>query len=190
MSGWDWRDSIGPREYRKAHLDLAWKQIESNEFGHDEYLQWVEKSGAEPLYTLNLGTGTIDSALSCVEYTNYEGGTYWSDLRKKNGHADPYNVRTWYLGNEMDGPWQINSFEKDAKAYGIKAYETAKVLKFMDPDLEIGVCGSSSPLLTRYPGWERAALEECYPLMDYLSIHYYHAAPEGDYAAFLNGATL
>ncbi|MBR3356111.1 MAG: alpha-L-arabinofuranosidase, partial [Oscillospiraceae bacterium] len=102
MSGWDWRDSIGPREYRKAHLDLAWKQIESNEFGHDEYLQWVEKSGAEPLYTLNLGTGTIDSALSCVEYTNYEGGTYWSDLRKKNGHADPYNVRTWYLGNEMD----------------------------------------------------------------------------------------
>ena len=190
MSGWDWRDSIGPREKRKAHLDLAWKQFEPNEFGHDEYLQWAAKSGAEALYTLNLGTGDINSAISCVEYTNFEGGTYWSDLRKQNGHADPYNVRTWYLGNEMDGPWQINSFEKDPKAYGIKAYEVAKVLKYMDPDLNIGVCGSSSPLLTRYPDWERIVLEECYPLMDYLSIHYYHWAPEGDYAAFLNGATL
>ena len=190
MSGWDWKDSIGPRENRKGHLDLAWKQFEPNEFGHDEYLQWAAKSGAETLYTLNLGTGDINSAVSCVEYTNFEGGTYWSDLRKQNGHAEPYNVRTWYLGNEMDGPWQINSFEKDPKAYGIKAYEIAKVLKYMDPDLKIGVCGSSSPLLTRYPDWERIALEECYPLMDYLSIHYYHWAPEGDYAAFLNGATL
>ena len=190
MSGWEWKDSIGPKDQRKAHLDLAWKQYETNEFGHDEYLQWAEKANTEVMYTLNLGTGTVESAQQCVEYTNHEGGTYWSDLRKKNGHAAPYGVKTWYLGNEMDGPWQISSFEKDPRGYGIKAYEAAKMLKFMDSSLETAVCGSSSPALTHYPDWERIALEECYPLMDYLSIHYYHWAPEGDYAAFLNGATL
>ncbi len=190
MSGWEWKDSIGPVEGRKAHLDLAWKQYEPNLVGHDEYLQWAAKAETEAMYTLNLGTGTVESALHCVEYTNHEGGTYWSDLRKKNGHPDPYNVRMWYLGNEMDGPWQIRSYEKDPTGYGIKAYETAKVIKYMDPTLETAVCGSSSPLLSHYPDWERKALEECYPLMDYMSLHYYHWAPEGDLAGFLNGATL
>ena len=190
ISGWNWKDSIGPIEERRAHLDLAWKQYEKNLVGLDEYLQWAAKTGAEPMFTLNLGTGTVEDALHCVEYTNHPGGTYWSDLRKKNGHEDPYGVKVWYLGNEMDGPWQIASFEKDPKGYGIKAYETAKVLKFMDPSVETAVCGSSSPALAHYPEWERIALEECYPLMDYLSIHYYHWAPDGDYAAFFNGAEL
>ncbi|MBR6321225.1 MAG: alpha-L-arabinofuranosidase [Lachnospiraceae bacterium] len=190
ISGWDWKHSIGPRENRTAQLDLAWKQYEKNLVGHDEYLQWAEKSGAEALYTLNLGTGTVESALHCAEYTNHPCGTYWSDLRKKNGRKDPYNVKVWYLGNEMDGPWQIHSYEKDPQGYGIKAYETAKLLKYMDPSIETAVCGSSSPALSHYPEWERKALEECYPLMDYLSIHYYHWAPEGDYASFFNGAEL
>lgn len=190
MSGWEWKDSIGPLESRKGHLDLAWRQYEPNRVGHDEYLEWAKRANTEAMYTLNLGTGTIESAMHCVEYTNHPGGTYWSDLRKKNGHEEPYGVKTWYLGNEADGPWQIASWEKDPRGYGIKAYETAKVLKWIDPSIETAVCGSSSPLLNSYPHWERKVLEQCYPLFDYLSLHYYHWAPEGDIAGFLNGATL
>ena len=104
VSAWQWKDSIGPIRDRKAHLDPAWHQYIPNDVGHDEYLQWAEKAGAEPIYTVNLGTGTLQDAMDCVEYTNFAGGTWWSDLRRKNGHAAPYGVRTWCLGNEMDGP--------------------------------------------------------------------------------------
>ena len=104
VSGWDWKDSIGPMEKRRTHLDLAWHQYIPNDVGHDEYLQWTERVGTEPLYTINLGTGDINDAIYIVEYTNHPGGTYWSDLRRKNGHEAPYGVKLWYLGNEMDGP--------------------------------------------------------------------------------------
>ena len=123
VSAWDWKDSIGPKEQRKVRLDPAWHQYITNEVGHDEYLQWAEKVQAEPLYTVNLGTGDMRDAMDLVEYTNHEGGTWWSDLRRKNGHEKPYDVRTWYLGNEMDGPWQIGSWDKDPRGYGVRANE-------------------------------------------------------------------
>ena len=145
VSGWDWKDSIGPKDLRKKHLDLAWHQYYTNDIGHDEYLQWTEKIGAEPMYTLNLGTGDINDAVYNVEYTNHEGGTYWSDLRKKNGHDKPYGVKMWYLGNEMDGPWQVASWEKDPKAYGVKANEVSKAIKWVDGTIETAVCVSASP---------------------------------------------
>ena len=106
VSAWNWKDSIGPKEQRKGHLDPAWYQYYTNEVGHDEYLQWAEKVGCEPMYTINLGmaNGSVQDAMDIVEYTNHEGGTYWSDLRKTNGHEDPYGVKTWYLGNEWTAP--------------------------------------------------------------------------------------
>ena len=75
ISCWDWKDSIGPKEQRRKHLDLAWNQYYTNEIGHDEYLQWSEKIGFEPMYTINLGTGDINDAMKIIEYTNHEGGT-------------------------------------------------------------------------------------------------------------------
>ena len=72
VSGWDWKDSIGPREQRKAHLDLAWHQIYTNEVGHDEYLKWAKLAGTEPLYTINLGSErNLNDAVYLAEYTNY-----------------------------------------------------------------------------------------------------------------------
>lgn len=189
VSGWDWKDSIGPKAQRKAHLDLAWRQYETNEFGHDEYLQWARKAGVEPLYTLNLGTGDINDAIACVEYTNHEGGTYWSDLRRQNGQADPYNVKVWYLGNEMDGPWQIRSWEKDPTGYGVLAHETSKAVKWVDPSIETVACVSCSPYLATYPKWDVDVLEQCYDSVDYVSLHHYHAAPEGDVGALLNASS-
>ncbi len=185
VSGWDWKKSIGPKEERKAVLDPAWFQFVPNDVGHDEYLQWAEKVGAEPLYTVNLGTGTLQDAMDIVEYTNFEGGSYWSDLRRKNGHEKPYKVKTWYLGNEMDGPWQIASYERDPKAYGILAHEASKVMKWIDPTIETVACVSSSPFLNHYPDWDETVLRECYETVDYISLHHYHSAPPGNIPALM-----
>ncbi len=187
VSGWQWKDSIGPMQDRKAHLDLAWHQYIPNDVGHDEYLQWAEKAGAQSIYTVNLGTGTLQDAADCVEYTNHEGGTYWSDLRRKNGHDKPYGVKTWCLGNEMDGPWQIASWERDPRGYGILAHETSKAMKWVDPSIETIACVSSSPFLAHYPEWDRQVLEQCYETVDYISLHHYHSAPPDKPEALLAG---
>ena len=187
VSGWQWKDSIGPMAERKTHLDPAWFQVIPNDVGHDEYLGWAEKAGAEAIYTVNLGTGSTQDAMDCVEYTNFAGGTYWSDLRRKNGHEAPYGVKTWCLGNEMDGPWQIASWERDPRGYGILAHETSKAMKWIDPSIETIACASSSPFLTHYPEWERKVLEQCYDTVDYISLHHYHSAPPEIPEALLAG---
>ena len=187
VSGWRWKDSIGPMEQRKAHVDMAWFQYIPNDIGHDEYLQWAERTGFEPMYTINLGTGDINDAIDIVEYTNFEGGTYWSDLRAKYGHKKPYGVKTWYLGNEMDGPWQIASYDKDPRAYGILAHETSKAMKWTDPTIETVACVSSSLFLPHYPDWDRQVLEQCFETVDYISLHHYHSAPPENVAALMAG---
>ena len=190
VSGWDWKDSIGPVEKRKAHLDLAWFQYYTNEIGHDEYLQWAERVGFESMYTINLGTCDINDAISITEYTNHEGGTYWSDLRKQYGHDKPYGIKTWYLGNEMDGPWQIASWEKNPRGYGVLAHEVSKAMKWVDPKIETVACVSSSPFLHTYPQWDLDVLQECYDTVDYISLHHYHSAPIGDLGAMLGGSAM
>ena len=188
VSAWQWKDSIGPKDQRKVHLDPAWYQYIPNDVGHDEYLQWAEKVGTEPLYTVNLGTGTFQDAMDIVEYTNHEGGTYWSDLRKKYGHEKPYGVKTWYLGNEMDGPWQLGSWDKDPRGYGVRCNEVSKAMKWIDASIETAVCASSAIFMDHYPSWEETVLQECYETVDYLSMHHYHSAPPGDWKALLGGS--
>ena len=188
VSGWDWKNSIGPKENRKVALDPAWYQYIPNDVGHDEYLQWAEKIGTEPMYTINMGTGDIRDAMAIVEYTNHEGTSWWAEQRKKNGHEKPYGVKTWYLGNEMDGPWQLGSWEKDPRGYGIRTNEASKIIKWIDPTIETAVCGSSAPFMAHFPQWEEDVLNECYESVDYLSIHHYHSAPPGDLKALLGGS--
>ncbi len=189
VSCWEWKDSIGPKEQRKKHLDLAWHQYITNEVGHDEYLKWAEHIGAEPMYTVNLGTErSIKELIHIIEYTNHEGGTYWSDLRKEYGREKPYGVKMWYLGNEMDGPWQLGSWERDPKGYGILCNEVSKAMKWVDGSIETAVCGSSAPFMEHFPQWDYEVMSECYNAVDYLSIHHYHHAAPGNYAQLLGGA--
>ena len=188
VSGYDWTDTVGPLDERKVRLDLAWRQIEPNRFGLNEYLDWAKRAGAEPLLTVNLGTQGISEAAALIEYCNRPGGTYWSDLRRRHGVEDPREIKTWYLGNEMDGPWQIGRLE--GRDYGRKAREVAKAMKWVDPTIETIAVGSSSPLLHSHPQWNIDVLEECYELVDYLSIHYYHVAPMGDIPQLLVGSTV
>ena len=183
VSGYNWEDGIGPAENRPARLDLAWKTIESNEVGLHEFIGWANEVGAETNMAINLGTRGIDAARNIVEYCNHPCGTYWSDLRRKNGAEAPFNIKTWCLGNEMDGPWQIGG--KTAGEYSRLAEEVAKVMKLVDPDIELVVCGSSNAEMPTFASWEATVLEHTYEHVDYLSLHSYYGNRENDIGSYL-----
>ncbi|MEA5013037.1 MAG: alpha-N-arabinofuranosidase [Candidatus Limiplasma sp.] len=183
VSGFDWEDSIGPREQRPRRLDLAWFTTETNEVGLHEFVQWCKEAGTAPMYAVNLGTRGPDAARSIVEYANHPGGSYFSDLRIKNGAREPFGIKLWCLGNEMDGPWQING--KTALEYGRVANEAAKVMKWVDPSIELVACGSSSSDMPTFGSWELTMLDECYENVDYVSLHRYYGNPTNDTRGFL-----
>lgn len=183
VSGFNWEDSVGPREERKRRLELAWRTIETNAFGFNEFASWARKANAEVMMAVNLGTRGIAEAQSLLEYSNHPGGTYWSDLRHEHGYAEPHAIKTWCLGNEMDGPWQIG--HKTADEYGRLALETAKVMKWVDDSIELVVCGSSSRNMPTFPEWEATVLDHTYEHVDYLSMHQYYSNSDDDTATFL-----
>jgi alpha-L-arabinofuranosidase len=171
VSGYNWLDGVGPKQDRPRVLDKAWDTLNTNQFGTDEFMTWCKAVGTLPLMGLNLGTGTPEQAAALVEYCNVAQGTKWSDLRRKNGYAEPYNVKHWCLGNEMDGPWQIGHVT--ATEYGMKAQDAARQMHAVDPSLKLIACGSSGPGMPTYLEWDREVLEQCYEYVDALSLHRY-----------------
>jgi alpha-N-arabinofuranosidase len=186
LSGYNWLDGVGPKEQRPHRRELAWQSVETNQFGTNEFMDFCKKIEAEPMLGVNMGTGSIQSASDLVEYCNTGSGTHWSDLRIQHGYRDPHNVRYWCVGNEMDGPWQIGHL--DAAAYGNKALEAAKMMKWQDPTIQTILCGSSNDQMPTYPDWDRTALEIAWEQVDYLSIHYYAGNRENDTASYLASA--
>jgi alpha-N-arabinofuranosidase len=183
VSGFNWEDSIGPREQRPKRLDLAWSTTESNKFGLHEFCEWSREVGNQVMYAVNLGTRGPDSARNIVEYANHKGVSYWSDQRRKNGADEPFGIKLWCLGNEMDGPWQIG--QKTAYEYGRVANETAKVMKLVDPSIELVACGSSAYDMPSFGAWELEMLDQSYENVDYVSLHRYYQNPNDDLPNFL-----
>lgn len=170
VSGYHWTDGIGPKDSRPARYALAWFERESNRFGTDEFLSYCKKLGAEPYICVNVGNGTLDEAMHWVEYCNHPGNTYYSDLRKKNGHAEPYKVKYWGVGNEIYGNWQIG--HKNAEDYAKAGVEFAKVMKWMDPTIALVACGNGEP------SWDRPVLQAMVNYVDYISAHHYTITEE------------
>ena len=183
VSGFNWEDSVGPKDQRPKRLDLAWMTTETNEVGLHEFCSWAKQADSSVMYAVNLGTRGVDAARNVVEYANHKSGSYWSDLRRKNGAEDPFNIKLWCLGNEMDGPWQIG--HKTAQEYGRIANEAAKVMKWVDPSIECVVSGSSSYMMPTFGSWEDTVLEESYDNVDYVSLHRYYGNPHNDTPDFL-----
>ena len=183
VSGYRWEDGIGPKEKRPRRLELAWQAIDTNQVGIDEFADWAKLAGSDVMMAVNLGTRGIQEAADLVEYCNHPGGAYYSDLRKNHGYDKPWNIKTWCLGNEMDGPWQIG--HKTADEYGRIALEAAKVMKWVDPTIETVVCGSSSLSMPTFASWEATVLEHTYSHADYLSLHQYYGNPAKDTADFM-----
>lgn len=183
VSGYRWEDGVGPRENRPRRAELAWRTIEPNWIGTNEFVDWAAKAGAEVMMAVNLGSRGMEEARSLVEYCNFPGGTHWSDLRQSHGWVKPHGIKLWCLGNEMDGPWQIG--HKTADEYGRQACETAKAMKWADPSIELVVCGSSNKNMPTFASWEATVLEHTSEQVDYISLHAYYSNADNDIADFL-----
>jgi alpha-L-arabinofuranosidase len=173
---------VGPVAERPTRLDPAWRSVETNEFGLNEFVRWADKAGVETMMAINLGTRGLQEAIDLLEYTNHPEGTHLSDLRRQHGAERPYDFRMWCLGNEMDGPWQLG--HKSANEYGILAASTARALRQLDPTLELVVCGSWGRLMPTFGAWEATVLDHAYDEVDFISAHAYYE-DLGDTASFL-----
>lgn len=183
VSGYNWEDGIGDKSSRPRKAELAWHTIETNQVGIDEFQEWVKRAKTEVMMAVNLGTRGADEARNLVEYCNFEGDTYYSNMRKKNGFDEPFGIKTWCLGNEMDGHWQI--CHKTAEEYGRLACETAKVMKETDPTIDLVACGSSQLWMDTFGKWESTVLEHTYDYVDYISLHSYYGNSANDTKSYL-----
>ncbi|MBO4356421.1 MAG: alpha-N-arabinofuranosidase, partial [Clostridia bacterium] len=183
VSGYNWEDGTGDRSKRPRKEELAWGVIETNQVGIDEFQQWAKKVDSEVMLAVNLGTRGPQDAKNLVEYCNSKNDSYYANKRRENGFEEPFGVKLWCLGNEMDGGWQIG--HKTAEEYGRVAAEAAKMMKWTDPSIELVVCGSSGPGMATFAEWERKVLEETYDHIDYVSLHSYYNNFEDNTPAFL-----
>lgn len=183
VSAYDWQDGIGPKESRPRRPDYAWRSVETNQFGTDEFMAWCRRLGAEPMLAVNLGTAGMAEAAQLVEYCNLPGGTSWSDRRRHNGATEPYGVRYWCLGNEMDGPWQAGQLPPED--YALKAHHANGLMKGIDRSIQTIVCGSSGRGMSTYMHWDRVVLEKCFAGVEFISAHRYSENWRGDSDWFL-----
>ncbi|MCE5327506.1 MAG: hypothetical protein LLG01_13950 [Planctomycetaceae bacterium] len=173
-----WRDGVGPRETRpKTRYDKLpgtgepwWSS--SNDYGTDEFVSWCRKVGAEPFICVNMGSGTAEEARDWVEYCNHPGGSRWADLRIRNGHPEPFNVKYWALGNEISGEWEFG-YADSAEDYIRRTREFVKVMRHSDPTIKFVLAGTHFPLNHVHKNWNREVLESLYAWADYISMHHY-----------------
>ena len=183
VSNYDWRDGVGPLDQRPRRPDFAWRSIETNRFGTDEFMSWCQEVRTEPMMAVNLGTAGPKEAAELLEYCNLPTGTSIADERAANGHPEPYKVKMWCLGNEMDAPWQAGHVS--AATYAERASAAGALMKGIDPTIETVACGSSTNWLPTYPEWDRIIVEECWNHIDYISAHHYSRNDDDDTASFL-----
>jgi len=184
VSNYHWQDGVGPVEDRPTRMELAWSRLEDNRFGTNEFMEFTRKIGAEPYFAVNMGSGTFEEAQQWVEYTNIADGPYFAELRKQHGYEEPWNIKYWSLGNEMDGGWQIGHLNKED--YVKKAIETAKVMRLTDPSIKLIAAGSSDYRPGSDPmGWNGYVLNEMRNDIDYIAIHMYVGNPADDYYNFM-----
>lgn len=183
VSGYNWEDGIGDKSKRPKRLECAWGATETNEVGTDEFQQWAKLADAEIIMAVNLGTRGAADAKNLLEYCNLNTDTYYANLRRENGFEEPFKIKTWCLGNEMDGPWEMGY--KTAEEYARIAAETAKLMKYTDPDIELVACGSSNYEMPTFGYWEETVLERTYDYVDYISLHQYYGNPDDDTPGFI-----
>lgn len=179
VMGYNWQDGIGPKEKRPVRINMAWGGSDNNHVGTDEWIALNKAIGSENIVCVNLGLGNINDACNWLEYCNYKKGTYFSDLRSRNGHSDPYKIKIWDLGNEVDGaPWELG--HKTAEDYVKIGREAAKAMKSVDNTINFVASGSSYYESSgQWVEWNRKVLSGLGDMIDYISIHrYWENSPE------------
>ncbi len=165
VSGYDWRDGIGERDRRPPRPRLAWPgQLESNDFGIDEFMTFCRLLNTEPYIAVNSGFGDAHSATKEVEYVNAPADTAMGKKRAANGHPQPYNVKWWGIGNEMYGDWQLGHMSLGH--YVQKHNRFATAMRKADPSIKIVGVGDAG-------AWSEGMLKSCAGYMDLISEHFY-----------------
>jgi alpha-N-arabinofuranosidase len=183
VSNYHWEDGVGPT--RIPRLELAWARLEPNTFGTNEFMQFARQIGTEPYFAVNMGTGTIEEAQRWVEYTNVKGNSYYAKLREEHGFPEPWKIKYWSLGNEMDGSWQMGHM--NAEDYSKKAREAAKLMIRTDPEIKLVAAGSSNYRSSADPNaWNATVLHELRDVVDYIAIHIYVGNPDDNYYNFMS----
>lgn len=172
VSGYNWEDGTGDKSKRTRRPDLAWRTVETNEVGIDEFQEWAKKVNSEVMMAVNLGTRGPADAANLVEYCNATTDTHYANMRRENGFDKPFGIKTWCLGNEMDGPWQICG--KSAEEYGHIALQAGRMMQWMDPSVELIACGSSNYNMPTFGDWEYTVLDKAYNHVNYISMHQYY----------------
>ncbi len=164
VSGYNWRDGIGDRDRRPPRKNPAWKGVEHNDFGIDDFMIFCRILKTDPYISVNSGLGDAKMAAEEVEYANGAADTPNGKLRAQNGHADPYAVKFWSIGNEMYGDWQLGHMPLDEY---VKKHNTfAEALRAVDPTIKLVGVGATGD-------WSKTMLANCADHMDYLSEHFY-----------------
>lgn len=191
VMGYNWQDGIGPKDLRPSRINLAWGGTDNNHVGTDEWIALNKSIGSENVVCVNLGLADIQDAVHWVEYCNYKKGTYYSDLRAKYGHSQPYNVKIWDLGNEVDGsPWELG--HKDADDYVKIAREAAKAMKAVDNTIQLVASGSSYYEPTgQWVEWNHKILNGLGDMINYISIHrYWEGGSPNDYYTYIGSGAM
>jgi alpha-N-arabinofuranosidase len=168
---WVW--GVGPRDERVTWSNLSWKnEPEPSVFGTDEFIAFARAVGAEPSITVNVeGRGaTVEEAAAWVEYCNGPATSKYGAMRAANGHAAPFNVKLWEVGNEIWGDWVRGHSDADTYARNYNRY--AKAMRAVDPSIKLIAVGDNDM------NWNRTVLRAAGQNIDYLAIHHYYGRRE------------
>jgi alpha-N-arabinofuranosidase len=179
VSGYDWRDGIGPRDRRPPRKNPAWTGVEHNDFGIDDFIAFCREVNAEPMIATNTGFGDDYSAAQEVEYCNGPASSIGGGWRSNNGHAEPYAVKYWCVGNEMFGDWQLGFMQ--LSHYVQKHRRVAQKMREADSSIKLVGVGDLGRFNRRHDpsqrvGWSEGMLRECSDTMDYISEHFYRGS--------------
>lgn len=164
VSGYDWRDGIGPRDRRPPRKNPAWQGIEHNDVGIHEFMLLCDLLDTEPYIAINTGMGSVDSARRQLEYLNATPSTPMGALRAHNGRPQPWNVRFIGVGNEMYGDWQLGHIP--LPDYTRRHNQFVEALRTVDPEIIVIGVGAVGE-------WSRTMLRDCADHMDHISEHVY-----------------
>jgi len=168
-----WLWGIGARDERVTWTNLSWKnEPEPSDFGTDEFVMFARAVGAEPSITVNVeGRGaTAVEAAAWVEYCNGPATSKYGAMRAANGHAAPFGVKFWEVGNEIWGNWVRG--HSDAQTYARNYNRYAQAMRAVDPSIKLIAVGDNDM------SWNRTVLREAGRNIDYLAIHHYYGRRE------------
>ena len=170
VSGYNWKDGIGPRDRRPPRQNPAWTGVEHNDFGLDEFMDFCRLLNTEPYIAVNSGLGGVKSAVEELQYSNGAADTPMGKLRAKNGHTEPYKVKWWGIGNEMYGGWQLGHMP--LKDYVKKHNTFADAMLAEDKSIKLVAVGATGP-------WSEMMMQQCAGHMHLISEHFYRQGTPG-----------